>query len=275
MVFRLMISYARSGGTVLNRCLASLPSVVMLSEVNPDRADDGSAACKTVKDQARAWYGIDLRSNGYLDNVIELTRLCEGDGRVLVIRDWPVINFVPTEENHRTPAGRLTALELLRRHGEVRAFGLVRDAIDIWISNGRRRNFFGGYRRYVDALTAAGIPLFQYESLAADPAPILRRICETLGVTYTDDWRAFAGWTRVTGDVRTPGHTSRGLKHRTIRVLPRRRIPAAEIRWVNGCEDMVAANRATGYEPFYEARPRESWPRGVAARVVDWWRRNP
>jgi len=30
-----MICYARSGGTILNKCLASLTNTVMLSEINP------------------------------------------------------------------------------------------------------------------------------------------------------------------------------------------------------------------------------------------------
>ena len=65
----LMVCYARSGGTILNRCLGCLPGVVMLSEVTPlvDQSPAGGEP-RTVKDQARQWYGIELQSHGFTES---------------------------------------------------------------------------------------------------------------------------------------------------------------------------------------------------------------
>jgi hypothetical protein len=258
-VFRLMICYARSGGTLLNRCLGSLPGVLMLSEVNPQRRESPDNPLKAVQAQARDWYGYALKSGTYAEGVMELARKCEEDGRSLLIRDWSVIDFVPMKENDFKPSRSFSNLQCLKALGDVRPFAFVRDPIDVWISNGSHREFFGGYRRYAEALSELDVPIFKYEDFCQDTAVLLKEICQCLGISYSDHWREFSGYQRVTGDVRTQKHTSRGLAEKDIRKFPRRRIPRANIEWVNACEDMQVASRLTGYAPRYEGRPRESW----------------
>jgi len=60
-----MICFARSGGTILNQCLGSLPNVVMLSEVHPlvENWSSGKVSVPKVKYQTKNCYQIDLSAN--------------------------------------------------------------------------------------------------------------------------------------------------------------------------------------------------------------------
>ena len=72
-----MICYARSGGNLLNKCIGSLPNVVMLSEVNP--ISDSCDCCgqgKQIRCQAKEWYGVDLDSNSFSEKILELEGYC-------------------------------------------------------------------------------------------------------------------------------------------------------------------------------------------------------
>ncbi len=62
MAVVVMIAFARSGGTVLNQCLGSLPDVVIMSEVNPlggGWGERGANSLTTIKDQAKHWYHLE------------------------------------------------------------------------------------------------------------------------------------------------------------------------------------------------------------------------
>ena len=92
----IMLCYARSGGTVLNRCLGSLADIVMMSEVNPLAGGWGKEGKKyytTIKEQAFNWYGMKIEGNGFRENVIELAIKCEQENLSLILRDYSFINF--------------------------------------------------------------------------------------------------------------------------------------------------------------------------------------
>ncbi len=79
-----MLCYARSGGTVLNQCLGSLPDTVVISEVNPLGGGSGARDQKpsrTVREQALNWYGIELRTENFADCVVELEKHCIANGK--------------------------------------------------------------------------------------------------------------------------------------------------------------------------------------------------
>ena len=65
-----MLAYARSGGTLLNRCISSLPGTLVLSEINVEAFCPSS--CNTIKEQAKKWYDIELKSDGFIENISEI-----------------------------------------------------------------------------------------------------------------------------------------------------------------------------------------------------------
>jgi len=256
----LMICYARSGGTLLNRCLGMLPGVVVLSEVHPfggGHGAPGTDTLTTVRQQAAAWYGIDLHSEDFVAAVLELDDICRGRGLHLVVREWSFVNFTPYPENNHHPPNRLLGLEMLRDRCDVRPFAFVRDAIDVWLSRPVPLDEFAGpYLRYVQALVDAGFPIFRYEDLCRDPDVQMQHLCRAMGLPFSDAFHHYEHFTKVNGDVQG---VSRGLKRGGFTTLPRRRISRRLRRRLAACEPIRRANALLGYPTDYTARPLEGY----------------
>lgn len=254
-----MTCFARSGGTVLNQCIGSMPGIVMLSEVNPLGGGwseaEGTESCTTVQEQAANWYGISVRAPSFKYGIQEIASVCEKTGRHLVVRDWSFINFIPHFYNGYNPPKRLLTLEITGEELDVKPFAFVRDAIDVWISRGTPPpgDFFPHYLDYVRAVLDTGQPVFRYEDFCLNPGAVLRAICKETGIEYDEGWRNYKSYENVNGDVQTPGG-SRGMRQDSISPLPRRPIPEHKIGALHGCREMMEANRLLGYPESYEGK---------------------
>ncbi len=261
MAVVVMICFASSGGTLLNQCLGCLPNVVILSEVNPLGGGRGRGPVwfDTVKDQAREWYQIDLKSDNFAEGVQELEQICEHTARQLVVREWTFINFMPYEPNGWNPPNKLLTLEAIEKRCEVIPFAFVRDSIDVWISRGTPAAdvFFEHYLRYVEALLENRVPVFKYEDFCRRPDVILRNICEYSGLTYSDSYQNYASFLNVNGEVQNIDG-SRGTRQGRIKLLRRRHLPEDKIMEANENADMVRANTLLGYSASYYDAPREN-----------------
>jgi hypothetical protein len=234
-----------------------LPDTVVLSEVNPSGSGSGWSADspRDIPAQARAWYGIEISAQSYVEQVQETDAWCREHGRHLVIRDWTTVDFRPLEENGWKPSRRLAALEVLRVLGPVRPFVMVRDVIDVWLSSGAPDDsgFFEDYADYVRAIEAASVPVFRYEDFVRSPRDWMQRLCATVGLPYDDAFLDFQRFTKVSGDVQL-GTKSRGLGRDRISALPRVQLPVSKVEWLNGCSAMREANKALGYPVRYEEK---------------------
>ena len=254
-----MICFARSGGTILNQCIGSLPNVVMLSEVNPLGVGGGKDSCRTIREQAKHWYIIDISSVDFAESIIELEKHCTTTGKHLVVRDWSYINFIPNDLNDLDPPRRLLILEHLGKRCKVIPFAFVRDAIDVWISRGMPRmgEFFEYYSDYINEILTRSIRIFKYEDFCRNPAKLIRGICEYTGLDFSESFWGYSSFEKVNGDVQVPGG-SRGQRKKEIRPLPRKIIPKSVIAKLNHCEKMKECNRLLGYPVSYYDLPRES-----------------
>ena len=253
-----MLCFARSGGTLLNQCLGSLPNVVILSEVNPLGSGSGKDpnVCRTVKEQAATWYGIELKSNDFLGGILELEEICRETNRQLIVRDWSFVNFVPTLENDFDPPNQLLCLNTLAQHAEVKPFAFIRDAIDVWISRNTPDNiFFSEYLNYTNSIVENNISYFKYEEFCESPQTVMRKICAQLDLEYSDRFSDYKHFETVNGDIQLK---SRGNSKCDIKPLPRKIIPRSRILQVNQCKAMVEANSHFDYPTSYYGRPREN-----------------
>ena len=96
MSIGVILNYGRSGGTLLNRCLGTLPNVVIKSEVSPYRQPNVSGQPVTVQQQASQWYGNSLQSNEFAESIVELHEKCYELSKRLIIRLWCVGEFRPS-----------------------------------------------------------------------------------------------------------------------------------------------------------------------------------
>ena len=248
-----MLCFVRSGGTVLNQCLGSLPGVVIMSEVNPlggGWGKEGKDSLTTIKAQAKGWYDIDLDSDEYnfADCVVELSQKCEH----LVLRDWTFVNFIPNMgiplEDDRIEleaANSFLILDELNGRCDVKPFTFVRDGIDAYLSRkGKLYWFAEAYLRYAQELLNLGIPIYKYEDFCLDPERVLKDICLYAGLPYADVLTTYGEFTTVHGDVQAD---SRGNMQNKIISLPRLEVSSKLMEIVNNCVDLREANKSLGY----------------------------
>lgn len=106
---RVVYSFARSGGTLVNRLLGSSDKCVVLSEVNP--AGD---ALIPMADQCCGWFGLICRKElpafeklDYHSRISLLLERAQAKKQYLIIRDWSTINFLNTYHPHHNARSML------------------------------------------------------------------------------------------------------------------------------------------------------------------------
>lgn len=227
---------ARTGGTLVNRCLGSMTDVAVLSEVHPRDPQF------KITRQASAWYRLlgedDLPwlravserppSEAFAEIVVRLAERCEARGRHLVLRDWSHLDFLGVPFVKRPPLSLLTEAALTDRCRLRQAF-VVRHPLDQYASSASRpgmapqltpQRFVAAYHAFAEV--AAGRDFQRYEDLVAHPDEQLRRLCAQLQIpydkSYQDRWRTYD---KLTGDNVGP---SRGFGLEEIGSLPPRKL---------------------------------------------------
>ena len=223
-------TFARSGGTLINRCLSSIPGNLVLSEVNP------LGALVSLDIQANRWLNLLLDEE---KPTFETLNYCQKinwlrqnapERSNLVIRDWPVVNFLNV---HALPAALLQPSLILEQELYLTYAGLTHSAIvicrqtaDIYESLKRTFPHFGSltveefgarYLKYAQAVSK--YKTFHYESFCQSPKKVLQQICEELAINYDDCFlEKFHEFDRCTGDNSTQ-YVSRGKELKSIKPL--------------------------------------------------------
>jgi hypothetical protein len=251
-----MLCYARSGGTLLAKCIKRHEYVVLLSEVNPTACAGSRYPLDfaPLRQQARESYGIDLSPGSFSDAIGTLNVHAKSSNRRLFIRDWSFVDFVPVLENGFCPSMRLRLLDSVT---SPVCFALVRDAIDVWISRNTppADAFFRAYHDYIDCLLKTGIRLFKYEDFCASPERTLMEICEHVGLRYSRRMLSSKVTSVVTGDSAT---TSRGQLAHGIRSFKRKRISREKRAELAKCSPAQRVQALLGYPLSYRDREIET-----------------
>lgn len=230
---RLLHQMARSGGTLVSRCLACMEGVALLSEVHA-----GATGFVNPLAQAQAWFApfdaaawaaLARRGTIPFPDAIEIIDLAlRRQGRRLVLREWSHLDFTGVPIVADPPLRSLTAEALQSRFALIR-FATVRHPLEQYLSacavpalrGGLAiAPYFNGYRRFAEM--AAEVGFVTYESFCADPAGTMRRLCAGLRLPFDPTFvDRQAGWTRITGDHAIGG----GRGGAVPRILPRRACP--------------------------------------------------
>ena len=244
------ICYARSGGTLLNKILASSDKSVVMSEVSViDGGGWGSDdLLRTVKRQAKSWYGYNLVHDDFYKSVVELNQAVGQDKKLLILRDWTYINYPVYGENPEVFSNELQVKKLDSHIKNVKYFALVRNAIDVWLSmDCPNINRFGkSYLKYISDLHQHNIKMFKYEQLVDDPDTVIKTLSNllSLDLTYHDFWKV----ENINGDNQTK---SRGGDLKRIEKLPRKEIDILNLIRLSRCDEIKKANLIMGYSPNY------------------------
>lgn len=204
--------FACAGGTLFSKCVAAMPNVQLLSEIDPlsvhgrrspqpvfapsdmatllaqgTRATDRQGLIELFQAQMRIAYSQTVRKGGYL-----------------VLRDHTHSHFCSDHE----PDVRPTLREMLAQSYEVLSVITVRDPVDSFMSLRRNGwiNFqpatFDGYcHRYLNFLDRyADCPRVKYEDFLRDPKTVMREVCDILSLPYIDTFGSLFSVFKLTGD---------------------------------------------------------------------------
>lgn len=230
MKLALFYAFARSGGTLLNRCLGCMPKNLVLSEVNPH------GAVISLEEQAKDWLHLlneaELSlffTKSYHEKIFTLLETAHKKDCHLIIRDWTSLNyldevipgeifvpsFVPEQEVYlQHYRFEHTAIVLTRRAADVYE-SLLRTFEHLHVLS--VEDFGRLYRAYAEAVSKH--PIFHYEQLCFEPINSVKEICQILEINYDPSFiTSFSSFNNCTGD-NTLSKPSRGTKLEKITSL--------------------------------------------------------
>lgn len=261
---RILHHMARSGGTILSRCLGSMRGVTLLSEVSPVpyRAITPATMVMCAQFhpilQAYKWHGLfsveeaemlSIQTSLDYATLIQLVqRRCEERGETLLLRDWSHADFT-THPPFPEPSYQHSIVEALRDHFTISNTYSVRHPIDQWLSlrrlvviqgNVSLEKFLYGYRLFAEHCAAA--EFVRYEDFVDSPETELQNVCRRLDLRYDPEFKVnWMNYSKVTGDL------NQNRAETAIEKLPRREFEPDLLRQVEGNEDYRIALELLGY----------------------------
>lgn len=232
---RVLHHLARSGGTLISRCLASMAGVAVLSEIHPAGAAIHYPHYDPVE-QAMRWYNLidaDERARlgrttpeRFADAIALIRERAEARGLALVIRDWTQLDYLGLPFRRETSA-RLETVAALEDRFEIRSFATMRHPIGQWLSlrkiSGTNEmtleGFLAGYRRFAEDAVQMGF--VRYEDFTATPEASLHQIATGLALPYDpsfiDRWTDYRN---MTGDTPSADESTTRIAPAKARPLP-------------------------------------------------------
>ncbi|OJX70341.1 hypothetical protein [Magnetospirillum sp. 64-120] len=247
---------ARSGGTVITRCVAAASSAVLLSEIHPlmghwhdPRTQVGQGFPLDENERSLGPRSPANAHCGMVADIVAIANACAQRGAALLLRDWNHIDFVPNFMVSQ-PSYRLTLVDVLKPHLALHQVVSVRHPLDQWLSTivmakAERTDldrFLMGCRKFAETATAMGF--VRYEDFVADPEAWTQEICRRLGLPCEAGFLERAGQlTNVTRD--TTG--IRGAAQ--VTVLSRRPHSPQLLAHMRANADYQATVEMLGYAP--------------------------
>ncbi len=208
---RLIQHMSCTGGTLISKCLAAMPNVALLSEVNPL-----SRLVLSYEPRFAPTNLVYLATLGrfpHVDKLSEKLFKAEIDiisehlkplGKHLVIREHSHSDFLVGE----SPVGVSTIKKILNNHVSVLSVVTVRHPVDSYLSllNNQWIHFtprtFDEYcRRYLLFIRQnIGVPVFKYEDFVEAPDVEMKRICEKLRLPFNEDYEYLFDLNVLSGD---------------------------------------------------------------------------
>jgi hypothetical protein len=256
-VIHLLHHMARSGGTIISRCLGCMKDIVLLSEIHPLGYE---LQYINPLAQAHEWFNLlepeDLarvqfnQPISFVEAIELIKRRCDERGLTLVIRDWSHMDFTGWPHNNK-PSYKLTTARVLASRFTIIKTATVRHPIDQWLSFSESQswtgtefslgNYLKGYRKFAEAAAKMGYE--RYEDFADNPKMILEKLCKKLRINYDaqfeDNCNSYQSITTATRD-RDGGFS--------ISKRPRRPVEDELIESFAGNKDYKAAIKILGYK---------------------------
>jgi hypothetical protein len=248
---------ACTGGTLIAKCLAALPGVVVLNEVDPRSllALEPEAQPRfTPRDmislmhQSSQLGDKDLIDEVFLSDVQVMSRRLAGRGQALLLRDHTHSAYLLGTAVRGGPTLRQT----LRRRFSVHSIVTVRNPIDSYLSLKFNKwmqfepaTFDEYCHRYLKFLSDyEGVKWFRYEDFVARPREVMREMGVALQLPYDDSFIEQFPKFKFSGDS--------GRKGDVIEPRARREYDEAFVAEVNASSAFKALAYRLGYADVLE-----------------------
>lgn len=252
---RILHHLARSGGTLISKCLGSMKDVVLFSEVHPD-------AMKFINpvQQAIEWHGLVSKAEARawrMKDAALFVQMCvlaeyraSTRGAKVVLRDWSHIDYHGLP--YQRPTMRSRIVEVLKDRFEIVQTSTVRHPIDTYLSLMKlpiMQNIPFSIKMYLDgclafAEYAVQTGFLRYEDFTHAPDEHLRTLCERLELEfdpgYAQRWQTYE---HITGDITG----TRGGKSE-IRPLKRRPADAQLVAQFRSYDSYAKIKELLGYD---------------------------
>ena len=205
---RLLHQMACTGGTLFSKCIAAMPNVQLLSEVDPlSRQLDSQVPrfCPTdiivLLRQSTRGASDEFIIRLFRDALATIHAETSRNGQRLVLRDHAHSQYFIGPSG----AARPTLREIVAGGLPTLSIVFVRHPLDSYLSMKANGWYAGGIdeycRRYLEFLGDYGdVPMLRYEDFLEDPESRMREACNHLGLPYADHFRYTFDAHRLSGD---------------------------------------------------------------------------
>lgn len=199
---------ACTGGTVISKCLASMPGVALVSEVNPLNrfgSDFEPTNPLLLLERSHRDLTLDEIKEDFLSRMAQAVKICHGDGKDLVVRDHGHTDFCMGE----APKGLTPICDFLADQYDLVSVVTVRHPLDSYLSlvaQGWHTQFTPStleeyslrYLAFLDRYR--DLPLRRYEDFCRGPEAFMQELCELLELDYCPSFMEYFGSVKLSGD---------------------------------------------------------------------------
>ena len=143
-MIRILHNMARSGGTIISRCLGCMKDVILLSEIHPFAKRVASQFGNQFDPlhQAQAWFDlfsqdevIELQNSNlsYAQTIKLIHDRVQAQNKILVLRDWTHLDFTGVPFITK-PTYSFNQVAFLQDDFQILNTAIVRHPIDQWLS---------------------------------------------------------------------------------------------------------------------------------------------
>lgn len=208
---------ARSGGTLISKCLGCMQGTVLLSEIHPLAWQNFNPVM-----QAQTWFGLltpadmaklEQQPTTFGDAIALIEQRSRDRGDKLILRDWNHLDYTGYPFISSPGYQPLLFMEL-EGHFDIIRLSIARDPVAQWLSltqflmtsNMLKQEppdldkFLLGYRKYAELCVETGF--IRYEDFLRKPEETMRQSCDRLKIffdpEFIDHWHEYK---TITGDV--------------------------------------------------------------------------
>ncbi len=211
---RTMHHLSCTGGTLFSKCIASMPNVLVLNEINPfskmnipeGKADFTPTDLISLVRQGDTNFASEaLIKDLFWSNLEVLRKKCWLSGRYLVLRDHSHSQFLFGDFNPGEP----TLRDIIAERFPVESLVTTRNPKNAFSSMERygwNKHFESGtYEEYEDRCRLfeqafKGVEKISYEAFVKNPKKMMKQICNTLKLPYFDDFEDVFSAFKFSGD---------------------------------------------------------------------------